>query len=641
MTSFRRSARSRTTQQSYAEVPVDSGDSSGDEASSRVATRPPKRRRPVVSDSDDDSDEITFLSSVKPASAAHGRKHATASASKLVASAAKRQATAASQNPDGEMPMGDDDESTDDEFSAYYADYSDADCTEDEEDEEYIPGPDVEGEEDLDGESPSHDQDLQAPTPDLSQEIETGTFNERFEQILRKCLEELVGWAKGLDVKAWRDLPREERCMTFGSRRILSRTSVDFLMNMFLPAYSLPVQNFVASEAWTLDAILSLPDTFGDKRQGIYGNFPIGGPSRPQPGCEAYIGSAQVLDTRTYRAGGHSAIAKKYTPATLPKAHRGSLHYNDICRPGVQNNFRALSGFRKPVQRGYLYLLESVNMILFGSYNDLGRYHMWNSRPSYDMVASLRSFLGLPTVAWSGLNFAWPLYQGVPAKSVHEASPCANREACNYMTYPKRIRPENTPKSPRWLFSPEDPLGEYLCGSCGNYRQRHSGVLPNKTWCTAWAKRWSPEREARRMANTKVMAALRALKGVLKCHDCQWEEPSDLSSGVCRQLEGKLYCGTCWNRHKNGLEARDLIGQDVSCDGCGKPRSELPKIKVRNVKGVQIEYPGSLVRSKVLPGKTICLICNKFVNRNGRLRTPAELITPSRGRGSKKSNRGR
>jgi hypothetical protein len=205
-------------------------------------------------------------------------------------------------------------------------------------------------------------------------------------------------------------------------------------MKKFLTAYSLPLQDLVASGEWTIDGFLALPETIGDLRQGIYGNFPTGGPSRPEIGCEAYVGSAKVLNERNYTdTSGHSAIARKYSPDSLPKKYRRSLHYNDICRPRVKNNFRVLSVFREPAQRGYLNLLEGVNMIIFGTYNDLGRYHKFASKASYDLVRTVHSFLELPEVIWRGLNAAWAFYQGLPAKSVEEASPCTNK-ACGRMT---------------------------------------------------------------------------------------------------------------------------------------------------------------------------------------------------------------
>ena len=615
-------------------------------------------------------------------------------------------------------PAAGDDEVDSDEFDAYFADDSEDSDTDDDEEEEYIPGPDVEGEEELDDGILPSDQDFRPPTLRQSQVPEPDVVNERFERILRKCLEELVGWAKGLDFKAWRALPRAERSMSIGSWRILSRTSVDFLMKMFLSAYSLPVQNFVASDTWTLDAILALPDTFGDKRQGIYGNFPTGGPSRPQIGCEAYIGSAEVLDKRTYSdSRGHSAISRKYLPEELPKAHRGSLHYRDICRPGVRNNFRALSGFRHPVQRGYLYVLESINMILFGSYNDMGRYHNYASEASYDLVFAVRSSLGLPEVAWGGLNAAWPLYQGVPAKSVREASPCANK-ACGIMTYPKRLRPENSPKTTRRLLDAEDPLGQYVCGPCGSYHDRYLR-MPDTAWGIKWREVWEQRRIRRAIigedarchscgvleserpkkkctfANGRVAAYpaahsphplfpeveivfcspcwsvvhtygrvktqeevngtaasyrhlhtsafkadLREQNCKIICKSCGREETPDMYKKHT-VVDGEVLCNTCENRRKKDIEARDLIGQDVRCDGCNKHRSELPKITVKNSKGIPKEYPGSLVRSKVLPGKTLCTTCHKFVNRHKRLKTAEELLGPLRPpRASKKSKTG-
>jgi hypothetical protein len=72
-------------------------------------------------------------------------------------------------------------------------------------------------------------------------------------------------------------------------------------------------------------------------------------------------------------------------------------------------------------------------MTIFGTYNDLGRYHKFASKASYDLIRTVRSSLELLEVTWRGLNAAWALYEGLPAKFVKEASPCANK-ACGRMT---------------------------------------------------------------------------------------------------------------------------------------------------------------------------------------------------------------
>jgi hypothetical protein len=333
---------------------------------------------------------------------------------------------------------------------------------------------------------------------------------------------------------------------------------------MYLPAYSLPVQNFIASSTWTLDAILALPDTRGDDGQGIYGNFPTGGPSRPNIGCEAYVGSAQVLHRRNYHgAQSHLGISQKYSSVyELPIKLRGSLHYRDTCRPGVLNNFRKLVRFPKSVEMGWNHVLESVNMILLGSYNDSGRYHKWSSKASYDLVSEIRSSLELPAVPWKGLNAAWPLYQGIPCSSRFRASPCANK-ACGNMTYPKGKIPEGQSRCPRVLYNPLDPLGPYICPACDNYRCKFK-TLPSKAWCDAVAER---------------------------------------------------------------IRRRSVVGKDAQCACCSRLESELPWKRVELKGGRMTQYKVSFALHPLTAGedKVYCMACHRWASKHGRFKTQDEL----------------
>jgi hypothetical protein len=146
-----------------------------------------------------------------------------------------------------------------------------------------------------------------------------------------------------------------------------------------------------------IGALLALQDTKNDPRQGVYSNFPTGGnETRPGIGCEAYIGSSQELKVRTYfHHKSHTRTSQRYTPASLPKNLRGSLHYKDICRDNVKSNFQVIAAFDSLVSRPYVLLLESIVMILFGTYNDNSYCYQFATKASYCLVADIRSSLGL------------------------------------------------------------------------------------------------------------------------------------------------------------------------------------------------------------------------------------------------------
>ncbi|CAN9115246.1 unnamed protein product [Alternaria alternata] len=559
MTAPRRSTRSKTTVKNYYEV---QGYLEEDEDLTPVRSN--KRRRRVIPDSDDESeqdgDKMVQPRNVRSAARLPERTSNT----NEVAAGMNDRAKQASGFPDSPLPTPPDAsaegraEVDPDELDAYYADSSDEDVEDDEDEEEFIPGPDADDEDDVVNDSLSFANDVRPPAPHPPQEPEADVVNKRFEQILRKCLEELVAWVKRQDYETWRALDRTERAMALGAWRILSRVDVDFLMNLFLAAFSLQVQSLVAEPIWTLEDILALPDTFGDQRQGIYGNFPTGGGALPHVGCEAYVGSATNLHKRTFSdPRSHSNTARRYSVETLPDRHSGSLHYTYICRPGVTNNFRALCGFQEQVQRGYLNLLESVSMTIFGTYNDLGRYHHWASKASYDLSSQIRSSLGLPVVLWKGLNAAWPLYQGVPAPSLKEISPCAN-EHCVNMTYPFDKRPEGHAKRERRPLDPGNPLGDYVCPQCGQFRDDH-GTLPDEVTC----RKLEQNRQAKRLK-----AELIARTGTLLCQECNKD-----------QADSKLEV------RKPETRSAWMFAATVATDTVpnSRPESKKPRTALRNI----------------------------------------------------------
>jgi hypothetical protein len=237
MPPVRRSARSsRTPVQNYYQAPTGyTSEDVADEDMDLSLGRARKRIRRVIVDSDDDSEHNGSDAMQPPigtgARIPLGTPHLGVAAG--VEDSAQPQASGFHDLPspdDPEATADGDFEVNLDELDAYLADYSEEDDVEDVEEEDYVPGPGEDDEEDDDGDSFSPSHDFRPPSPVPSQDLETDGANEKFEQILRKCLDGLVGWAKRQDYKTWTALPRSERAMTNGSWHVLSRTSVDFLM---------------------------------------------------------------------------------------------------------------------------------------------------------------------------------------------------------------------------------------------------------------------------------------------------------------------------------------------------------------------------------------------------------------------------
>ncbi|KAF4239149.1 hypothetical protein CNMCM6805_006521 [Aspergillus fumigatiaffinis] len=263
----------------------------------------------------------------------------------------------------------------------------------------------------------------------------------KFAVILQKSISQLVEWAKEQDYSVMspkdRAMSPKDRAMTRGFWRLLCRVSVDFLVELILPAVPLQVQALFEKETWSLEDLLSLPSAGDDNRQGIYGNFVTGQIKNPSDiGCDAYVGSSKCLAQRVSK---HLSIAQNHSLDSLPQNSKRSLHYRQICRDGAQSDFKLLVAFDQPVEEGYLHLVEGIFMVLLGTY---------------------RESLDLPLISWRGMNAAWPLYQGFYNRAARSPSECSNPD-CDMMTFPRHLRPDDAPKSRRQHSNPEDPLGPY------------------------------------------------------------------------------------------------------------------------------------------------------------------------------------
>lgn len=221
------------------------------------------------------------------------------------------------------------------------------------EDEDYIPSPDDVVEDD---DVVVADANPVAPIQDI-------TTQRRFVQILYNCLLVLKSWAEEVKLSG---VAREQRPMTLGYWVLLRRLSLELIVSMLLAGIPEEVQAFFEKETWSVEDFLSLPLVAGDQRSGIYSDFATGDLRRKDAdnACEAYVGSAKNLRRRV---GVHLKIAEKSVDQ-IPNEHKKSFHYRRICREGVRPHFRKLAAFTRPIERGYLNLLERIFVLLLGTY---------------------------------------------------------------------------------------------------------------------------------------------------------------------------------------------------------------------------------------------------------------------------------
>ncbi|KAH7128699.1 hypothetical protein B0J11DRAFT_276977 [Dendryphion nanum] len=589
MTSSRRSTRQRTTKRSYAEVSEGDEDHTDDEvwrpvksrrlvvidsdddlevtpslyansatagrkqehasasarntlslnaASSRVARPSSTRRRPVIPDTDDELEEDALLSPARLVTPGREQEHASASApNTLSLDVASSHIAGPSSRRRRPVVMDTDDEDEDEsillaeiaaELAAGIEDEEDSD-----EEDEFFPGPDYVPEDVL----------TDVPDNQGSSSVPSGTetqVNQEFAQKLRDLLEDMSKWAKAIEYREFMAMPEDDRPVTKSSWRLLRAIDIDFLLDLYLPGIPLEVQELFVKQEWTLADFLALQEIgeHNGEEPGLYANFPTGDLEHAtSAGCEAYVGSTAVQILK--RKMQHLAISLRHTVESLPKGHRRSKHYRTTCRDNVVCNFRKLAGFKRPIAHGYLILLESIFMVLLGTYNHPGYTAKWATQSSYELVRDIRAKLDLPTIPWKGLNAAWPLRQGF-ASSTRKSSECCN-PACKTMTYPRFMMPDG-PKHPRAIANSLDPLGGFLCRRCDSYRERR-GVLPDNATLHKLVSNYLTEtaKSEMRQAGQPVI-----------CENCGDVEAADgalnsAKGGGARHIasNGKIRCPAC------------------------------------------------------------------------------------------------
>lgn len=628
MASPRRSHRTRTLVRSYEEAFEDTlGDGN---ASIPSPPRDRKKARPVVIDSGDESDGLSNTLT-RPAKSARENQDPFQSHPKREAELGnspyqphpKREADlelddiSSQSHPNGEA---------DDEIHQILAALAAEEGTEEDfdlEEEEVFEGPD-EVDEIVDDANAVHDDllDEEKLEEDGLGNAEAGTFDEAFERMLRKMLQSLIGWVKAQDYRAFKQLHSEHRPVTFTMFHVLGKVSIDFLLKLYLAAIPLQVQQVLTKKTWTREDFLSLPNVKdNDMRPGIYGDFATGELSGdPQLGVEAYVGSTIKLARRVRQ---HEAIGRNHTPATLPKKNRNSFHYQQICRSGVSSNFRVLAVFREHVEPGYLTLLEGIMMIILGSYNNPGYTTKYNPASSYDLVSTIRKSVSLPKIPWTGLNAAFSLKQGFVAASVKKPSKCCN-PACSNMTYRPQDVPEGESRTKRLLEDPGNPLGGFICGACGNYRQRH-GRLP----------------DAALIMRLATIRNLRQIHGDdASCHNCGVLE-SEIRKGTGLSADGtktytwkvahqghssypgKVFCGPCigFLNSKGRLRTQDEVQQLKAARALKKSRKTGNTPQCENCGAIEGGL-GVSGKMGIREGQTLCTACVSYVSKHGKMRDP-------------------
>ncbi|KAH3946561.1 hypothetical protein HBH98_078610 [Parastagonospora nodorum] len=605
--STKRELRSRTKKPSYTERLVGEDDIDGDEGESSEPVRPVKKSRTSKTAS-----ESTMQSSNEaPARVA---RQSVAKASSAIGASAFARSRSPEEASDSLTEQVDDDDplwalveleqqSEQDEF------FDDED---DGGDEEFVPSiDDYVEEEELSGEA---EAELEADILDLVTLQVHATavhgVDENFRSILRTILVFLVAWASE-NIGQMQHLPRDQLAMTLGTASLLLRCDIDFVLNLFMSGIPLQVQQLFSKTSWCLGDFLSLPVVaFRDNRNGIYGNFATGNISRSNPiGCEVYVGQSVKVWKRMLQ---HLSIGLKYVVGLLPQQYARSLHYLCICRSGVQSNFRQLAAFDNGAEPGYLMLLETVFMILFGTFQKHGYTHRYATQASFDLIEEIRRELGIVRMPWKGMNAAIPILQGFRGPA-QKPSPCSNAD-CHIITVPHNKRksgPLGSPRGVRRLVNTSDPLGGYICCPCGMFLDLH-GVLPGPN-------------EIAKMERMRMSVQTRPKDIDPKCEDCGLRLSDDPSRKTLQKFswipgDGPIkgwHCKCCYEhvrlhgKHRPRTESGHLRttkphNEDEPCEHCGDPYKRLPSGEVRHARNRELQM-------------MLCEACGRVYQKEGKL----------------------
>lgn len=301
------------------------------------------------------------------------------------------------------------------------------------------------------------------------------------------------------------------------------------MVSLFLKGIPLSVQSFCVRElrkpgSFTKDDLGKLPNAEnGDKRQTVYGIIAEGVLKVSHTfSAEGYGGSTDVFHKRMTQ---HLSCVRRIAEGRASDSDQRSMLYQQLARDGATATLKRYASFKKPIARAFVFILESIFMILLGTYYKSRNFARFNTKASQTMAKDIRASLGLAPAPWKGLHYAFPLLQGCPNKNSHKIMPCAN---CGTETYPRR--PDENGKMPpgRCFLHSDDPVGSpFVCKSCHYFKYSH--------------QRYPDAKEVERLK-------LQAEKNARNRRDYSVTP------------RGTAICGSCGERKKDGLSRKTALG---------------------------------------------------------------------------------
>jgi hypothetical protein len=430
-------------------------------------------------------------------------------------------------------------------------------------------------------------------------------FNTGFAETIRGILEELKNNA-------------DSRALTPSWRYICLAMDINFVAEVLVAAVPLALQEFILQPQWDVSELLRL-ETVEREEDGtliVYGDF-----------CQKY--TTYTLEHECYTGYTEHPPQRmndhRYgiNAAKRENGTKAPLHYRHASSEGVQPNFRLLARFSPGTDPIYGQLLEAIFMILLSSFQDShDTRSKYSPDESFQLVASIREKLQLPTPTWKGLNRVWSLSQTLPPGSIlTSCSPCLH---CGMMTYPA---------SHRTRASGEDIFAGFICCWCSKHSKR-TGQLP--TEADILRRYQQEDLTGRRIAGLKRV-----------CDDCGKEEGGSTQRFSLRKGDLRLLCAQCQKKaHKEKprtvqdgtrVRKRNEITPETKCgnSSCSVTQELLllytmaGLIWCEELEGYRCRQCGDLYRrwsAKGKPRERTLAECNKW-RRNLEQKGPAPRVT--------------
>ncbi|KFY49934.1 hypothetical protein V496_09697 [Pseudogymnoascus sp. VKM F-4515 (FW-2607)] len=519
------------------------------------------------------------------------------------------------------------------------------DAIREDQDEDFIPGPDDEGSgEDDDGEAdadPSLSSDdiatssggaeisVEGVTNPPAQKITDDRCVARFRRRMRMVITGLKEFANGIKydpAEQWPTYP-----ISYSFWFLLCRVSADDLIESYTAAIPRKVQVLLGQNDFTPASILTLDRDWKHHHlsKGVYVGLPL---DKSTNDYKCYVGSA--CRSLSKRISEHMRIARSYTPSELPGKLVTSMHYKYICKTNVVGNFRILAAFpSRDVPDGYVHLLEAIMMIILQSCpRPLQNSRFMNSK-SHELMRTLRIDAGIPGVQWAGLNAAWPAIQGFRMDRV----PCTNKTRQGRLptsTELHRLVSKGKKLAVIRLKAGPDPE----CGDCGrkesflNVKHLVHNLAPGVLLCSACVMQLKTHglmhtaEERAKLVGVSNLVAMRKIEDIL-CENCAVSESSQLTRQHIYNAEvGKVLCSACDGYRRMFGRDRDLSFETKrqAFQGTKKQREDGMSVNCQQCNAA--ETPETSHHYNAITGKVLCKACDLYHRKHGEDRDVSKEI---------------